>query len=73
MTSGSLMHKWPGCLGFVTGIPRVGIFHTVPIPANTIPIMGTGTYRTRIGAVFHETHGITYTHGISIINIINTK
>src|SRR5882762_6102084 len=25
-------------LGFVTGIPRVGIFHTVPVPANTVPV-----------------------------------
>ena len=27
-----------GWLGFCTGIPRVGIFNTVPVPANTIPV-----------------------------------
>jgi hypothetical protein len=26
------------------GTPQVRIFHTVPIPANTIPIMVMGTY-----------------------------
>jgi hypothetical protein len=43
-------------LGFGTGIPRVGIFHTVPVPANTVPITGTGTYRTVICAVSHGYH-----------------
>jgi hypothetical protein len=60
-------------VGFVTGIPRVGIFHTVPVPANTVPVTGTGTYRTRICAVSHETRGITHTRGIKIIKIIITK
>ena len=36
-------------VGFGTGIPRVGIFHTVPVT-------GTGTYRTVICAVSHGYH-----------------
>jgi hypothetical protein len=59
-------------LGFVTGILWVRIFHTVPVPANTIPVTGTGTYHTCICTVSHETCGITHTHGILIIKIIIT-
>lgn len=40
-----------GYLGFRTGIPRVGISHTAPAPADTVPVTGKGTYRTVIGAV----------------------
>ena len=54
-------------VGFVTGTPWVGIFHTVPVPANTAPVTGMGTYRTRICAVSHETRGILI---IKIIEII---
>ena len=57
-------------IGLVTGIPRVGMSHTVPVPANTVPVMGTGTYRTVICMVSDETRGITLTHGILIIKII---
>ena len=59
-------------LGFVTGNPRVGNFHTVPAPVYTVPISGTGTYRTRSAAVSYETRGITNTRGILIIKIIIT-
>jgi hypothetical protein len=57
-------------LGLVTGIPRVGISHTVPVPANTVPVTGTGTYHTVICTVSDETRGITLTHSILIIKII---
>ena len=33
-----------GLAGFVMGIPLVQISSSIPIPINTIPIMGTGTY-----------------------------
>jgi hypothetical protein len=36
---------------FGTGNLRVGISHTVPIPTHTVPVMGTGTYRTIIYTV----------------------
>ena len=42
---------------FGTGIPRVGKSEPVPVPANTVPVTGTGTYRTVICAVSHETRG----------------
>jgi len=54
---------------FVTGILRVGISHTVPGPANTIPVTCMGTYCTVICVVSDETRGITFTHGILIIKI----
>ena len=53
------------------GIPWVGISQTVPIPANTIPIMGMGTYYTVIHTVSDETHGILIIK-ITIITIIIT-
>ena len=58
------------CIGFVTGTIQARIFHTVPVLANTAPLTGMGTYRTHISMVSHETHGITLTHGILIIKII---
>ena len=60
-------------LGFVTGTPWVGIFHTIPVPAITIPVTGTGTYHTRFCVVSHETHGIIHTCGIKIIKITITN
>jgi hypothetical protein len=51
-------------LGFVTGIPRVGNFNTVPAPVYTVPVLGTGTYRTRSAAVSYETRGIFSTRGL---------
>ena len=38
-------------LGFVTGNPRVGKCHTVPVPAVTAPVTGAGTHRTRLATV----------------------
>ena len=53
-----------------TGIPRVSIFNTVPVPVYTIPVLGTGLYRTILVAVLYETRGVTITCGILIIKII---
>jgi hypothetical protein len=53
----------PLSIGFVTGIPRVGNFNTVPAPVYTVPVSGTGTYRTRSATVSYETHGISGTRG----------
>ena len=52
-----------GCLGFVTGIPRVQFSHTVPVPAKTVPMAGTGTHQPVVFAVCYETRGIPFTHG----------
>ena len=43
-------------LGFKTGNPRVGFCHTVPVP-------GTGAYRTVILAVWFKTRGTFGTRG----------
>jgi hypothetical protein len=56
-------------LGLGTGIPRVGKSEPVPVPANTVPVTGTGTYRTVICAVSYETPGITSTRGFYFILI----
>jgi len=50
-------------LGFGTGIPRVGFSHTVPEPGNTVPVPGTGTYRTVKLAVSYGTRGTIGTRG----------
>jgi len=50
-------------------IPWAGIFNTVPVPANTVPVMGTGTYRTHIRIVSHETHGILIIKNIITITL----
>ena len=49
-------------LGFDMGNPWVGISHTVPAPTETVPEVGTGTYRTVISAVLYETRGVFLTH-----------
>jgi len=54
-------------LGFVMGIPWVGISHTVP--ANTVPVTGTGTYHTVIYVVSDKTRSIILTRSILIIKI----
>jgi hypothetical protein len=59
-----------GFVGFIMGIPWVGIFHTVPVPANTIPVPGIYQYRLVHVMVPHETCGITITHGILILKIL---
>jgi hypothetical protein len=46
-----------------TGIPRVGFSRTVPEPADTVPVAGTGTHRTVIDAVSYETRGTIGTRG----------
>ena len=56
-------------IGFFTGILWVRISHTIPVPANTVPITGMGTYHTVIHAVSDETHGIPLTCSILIIKI----
>ena len=50
-------------LGFRTGNPRVGNWHTVPAPADTVPVTGTGTPRPVNRAVLHETRGTLGTRG----------
>jgi hypothetical protein len=45
-------------VGLNTGIPRVGFSHTVPVPANTVPVPGTYRYRPVNGTVPYETRGI---------------
>ena len=39
------MAQW---LRFGMGNPQVGISHTIPVPAHTVPVMGMSTYRTII-------------------------
>jgi len=53
-------------LGFRTGIPRVGISHT-------IPMVGIYQYRPVKHMVPYETRGNTITHGISNIKIIKNS
>jgi len=38
------------------------ISHTIPIPAETVPVTSTGAYRPVIFVVCHKTHGIHCTH-----------
>ena len=45
------------------GNPQVGFSHTVPIPANTLPVAGTTLTRPIIFAVSDEPHGIHDTRG----------
>ena len=59
-----------GQVVFGTGILRVGIFNTVPVPIYTVPILGTGPYLTVLVAVLYETCSVTITHDILIIKII---
>jgi hypothetical protein len=56
-------------IGFRTGIARVRFSHTVPVPAETAPVAGTGTYRPVISTVCYETRGIPFTHGYLYSNI----
>jgi hypothetical protein len=42
---------------FATGIPRVGFSHTVPKPADTVPMLGIHLYRPVIHVVLNETRG----------------
>ena len=51
---------------FGTGIPRVGFSHTVPEPAHTIPVPGTGTYRTVNLTVSYGTRGTIGTRGFLV-------
>ena len=50
-------------VGFRTGNPRVGFSHTVPIPANTLPVAGTTLTQPVNCAVSDETRGIHDTRG----------
>ena len=50
----SLPTSWS--VGFVMGIPRVRICHTITIPSDTTPVQGRGRNRTLIYMVSHETH-----------------
>ena len=50
-------------LGFRTGNPRVGFSHTVPIPANTLPMAGTTLTQPVNCVVSDETCGIHDTRG----------
>ena len=51
------------------GIPQVQFSHTIPIPAETTPLAGTGTYRPVIFTVCYKTHGIPFTRGYLYSNI----
>ena len=55
-----------GQLGYVTGIPRVRNSNTAPVTVYTVPVSGTGTYRTHSAAVSYETRGIFGTHGLLV-------
>ena len=50
-------------LGVRTGIPWVRFSHTIPVPAETAPVAGTGTSRPVISTVCYETRGIPFTRG----------
>src|ERR1700759_1352229 len=60
-----------------TGHPRVGKSKPIPVPANTVPVAGTGAQRTCFAAVLYETHGIWDTRGFiplqSSTNLIVTS
>jgi hypothetical protein len=45
------------------GMGRVGNSHTVPVPVNTVPVMGTGTSQPIISMVSDETHGYSKYRG----------
>ena len=49
------------CLGFIRGIPRVQIWYTVPVPADTVPFAGKGTYLTVNDRGVYKHRGIPYT------------
>ena len=53
-------HLW---IRFFTGILRVQFSHTRLVPAETVPVVGTGTYRPVISTVCHETRGVPFTRG----------
>ena len=61
-----------GFLRFATGIPRVGICHTITIPSDTAPVQGKGRNWTLIYAVSYETHGIMNTCGYIVMQITKT-
>ena len=65
--------RWYGViLRFATGIPRVGICHTVTVPSDTAPVQGKGRNRTLIYAVSYETRGIMNTHGYIVMQTTKT-
>ena len=57
-------------LGFVTGIPRVGISHTVPVPTETVPVQPRVWFPRVAGTVFDETRGANGTRGYHALNLI---
>jgi len=57
-------------LGFITGIPWVHFSHTIPVPAEPIPITAQVRYLWVTGAVLHETHGTSGTRGFSPLIIL---
>jgi hypothetical protein len=52
-----LLHSIRRRVGFVTGVPWVGNF-------NTVPVSGRGTYHTHSAMVSYETRGIFSTRGL---------
>ena len=50
-------------IGFDTGNPRVGFSHTVPEPAEPVPVGGYDPPRPVICAVWYETRGTACTRG----------
>jgi hypothetical protein len=57
------IHQITLSIGFNTGNPRVGFSDTAPVPVYTVPVPGTGTYRTVFFTVFYETRGTSGTRG----------
>ena len=53
-------------VGFFMGILRARNSDTVPIPVDTVPIMGMGTYHTVNPAVSYKTCGTFCTHRLFI-------
>jgi len=60
-----------GWLRFATGIPRVGICHTITVPSDTTPVQGKGRNRTLIYAVSYKPALSNETH--SYIAMQTTK
>jgi hypothetical protein len=60
--------KSPLALGFCTGNPQVSNWHTVPAPADTIPVTGMGMPQPVNRAVLHKTHSTLGTHRCVLIH-----
>jgi hypothetical protein len=69
MTSDDWLWLGSELVGFRRGNPRVGFYHTIPKPAYTVPVAGTGTHCTVNRAVSYETRSTTGTRRFLLIQL----